>query len=145
MPQVSSNPLSKPVQEKVLNIFLETFTRLNNKTKAKQLLYDLLTPTERVMLSKRLSIAYLLEKGYPYRIISETLKVSLTTIARVNLSRHISGEGYRQILQSMITEEEIADYFEQLEEKISQILPPKGKNWATWRKQRSAKKPPKPF
>ncbi len=44
---------------------------------------DLLTPTERIMFSKRLAVIYMLTKGYTFGAIQETLRVSPSTVARV--------------------------------------------------------------
>lgn len=134
MPQVSKHFLSAKIQEKITHIFLETIVRLKNKNQAERLLSDLLTPTEKIMLAKRLSIAYLLEKEIDYRTISQTLKVSLTTIARISNTRKVSGEEYRNILKQMIKEEDIQQFFSEIDYKLSTILPPKGKNWNQWRK-----------
>ena len=135
MPQVSKHPLAKPIEKKVTEIFLETIVRTNTTSKATTLIRDLLTPTEQVMLAKRLAIAYLLEKGWGYRPISQTLKVSLATIARIKNIRNTAGESFKTILESMLREEMIKNWFAQLENIITAI-PPKGRNWSEWAKQR---------
>ena len=64
MPQVSKRVLDKNVAKKMHEIFLEALLGLKNESEAYQFVYDLLTPTERVMLSKRLVIVLMLIKGY---------------------------------------------------------------------------------
>ena len=46
------------------------------------LLKQLLTPTEQVMLAKRLALILMIQKGYSYTTIGQTLKMTPTTINR---------------------------------------------------------------
>lgn len=64
-------------------------------------IFDLLTPTERIMLAKRLAIAAFLIEGLPYHAISEMLKVSTSTIGRVNLWLKTAGDGYRLVIEKI--------------------------------------------
>jgi uncharacterized protein YerC len=50
----------------------------------KLLLRDLLTPSERIMLGRRLIIARMLIAGESYEFIGERLRVGYTTIARIH-------------------------------------------------------------
>jgi hypothetical protein len=78
------------------------------------------------MLAKHLCIAYMLMKKYPQRAISDTLKLSTTTITRVSNILKSQGHGNKQVLGLMLADEKVADFFNQLD-KI--MLPPKG-NWS---------------
>lgn len=62
---------------------------------AAELLSDLLTEQETEMVSKRLQIADLLVDGCNYQEIRKALKVSDTTIARVNAWLKAAGDGFR--------------------------------------------------
>ena len=64
MPQVSKYPLRKEVFERVFELLLKTIADSHTQKEATQLIDDLLTPTEKIMLAKRLSIAVLLAKNY---------------------------------------------------------------------------------
>lgn len=48
------------------------------------LLEKLLGPEERIMLSKRLAIAVLLEKNYSYNQIADVLHVSVSTVSKLD-------------------------------------------------------------
>ena len=91
------------------------------------LITDLLTPTEHVMLSKRLCIAFLLLKGKPYEYIMSVLKVSKSTVGFVALSLKDKGEGYRNTLKKIIRDEHITALFDRLDELFEDIvMPPRG-------------------
>ena len=51
------------------------------------------------MLARRLKVARLLEQGLTYERIREVMKVSYSTITRVQTWLNLYGEGYRTILK----------------------------------------------
>ncbi len=77
MPQVSKYPLSKDVYDRIFEIFLKTLINVRDKDEGRNLLKDFFTPTERVMLAKRLGIVLLLERNYNYQTIRSILRVAL--------------------------------------------------------------------
>lgn len=132
MAQVSRRILPKEVQEKIYEIFWQSLALCKNKNTVASFLEDLLTPTEKVMLAKRVSIAFLLLKGYDYRTINQTLKVSNPTIWLVKTWLKNKGEGYRRILNKILRDERWAKFWEDLDSTIQKILfptPGKGVNW----------------
>jgi len=84
--------------------FYQILAGLKNSNEVKEFLTDLLTPTEQVMLAKRLSIAILLTYECDYRTISEILKVSYATIGNVAKWLKLAGRGYREALRAFIKE-----------------------------------------
>ena len=80
MTQVSRLPLPKKLEEQMYTLFRRVLSELHSEGDITDFLDDLLTPTEKVMLAKRLAIAFLLEKGYDQRAIHTILKVSTTTV-----------------------------------------------------------------
>lgn len=137
MTQVSRRYLSPKVEQQIFDTFVESFTTLSSVQKATDFLYDLLSPIEQVMLGKRLAIAYMILKGYSQRDIADTLKVSQATVTKVNASLKI-GIGYRAIISHMLQKEKVVAFFDQLEEKLDHLLPPKGANWSEHYKRTSA-------
>lgn len=81
MAQVSRYPISKEIYDRCWEIFTKTLVGIRTSKDAEEIVSDLLTPTEKIMLVKRLSIALLLSKGYEYREIIKLLRVSFPTIA----------------------------------------------------------------
>lgn len=55
MPQVSKYPLQEEVYNRVFELLFKVITDSHSQNEAKELLDDLLTPTEKIILAKRLS------------------------------------------------------------------------------------------
>src|SRR3989338_6618179 len=99
MTQVSKYPISKEVADRLFEVFIKSLLNVRNNREAQDFVYDLFSPTEKIMLAKRIAIAFLLLKGYQYREISKLLRVSLTTIGSVNLSLKLGRGAYQKILE----------------------------------------------
>ena len=92
MPQVSKRLTSQKISKRLPELLIETIVNCSNSYQTQKFLDDFLTPTEKIMLGKRLAIAVLLLKGYDYATISQLLKVSSATIGKiVNLLRFSDG------------------------------------------------------
>ncbi len=83
MPHVSRHTPIKKVSDKTFGLFMECVTGKWSKDERRAFFDNLLTPTERVMFSKRLAIIYMLAKGHSFDAIQETLRVSPSTVARL--------------------------------------------------------------
>ena len=107
-----------------------------NKKDALLLIQDLFTPVERLMFSKRFSIAYMLLKGYDYDSISEVLKVSRTTIGKVSYWLKEKGNGFRIIFSKIKNKEKVNSSLNEFKDAIESILSSsKGQNWSRAKKQ----------
>ncbi|MDA1337417.1 MAG: Trp family transcriptional regulator [bacterium] len=89
--------LSKETQHELLGEFCDALCAVNTTNEAVELLTDLLTPSETIMLAKRIRIAKLLLNGKDYDTIGESLRVSQSTIAKVAAWLAESGEGFRLV------------------------------------------------
>ncbi len=118
MTQVSRYPISTKVADRIFEVFLKTLVEIKNNKEADQFISDLLTPTEKIMLAKRLAIAFLLEKGYDYRTIQKIIRVSSPTIASVNTARKYGSEGYKRLVSKIIREEKLISFFDETIEKL---------------------------
>lgn len=133
MSQISKYPISGAVAERIFEVLVKTLVSVRDKNEADNLIYDLFSPTEKVMFAKRIAIAFLLLKAYKYRTISGILRVSLTTIASVNLSLRHGRGGYEKILNKIAAEEKLGDFFSGIIEKILAAPAASGKGGAMWR------------
>lgn len=141
MTQVSKYPLRKEVEKRLFELFWEVIEKLRTKEQIEKFLKDLLTPTEEIMLAKRVAIALMLLKKYDYRTIRDTLKVSLTTIGKVSLWLKYEGGGYREVLEKIIRQQNWENLFEKLDDGLDKILPPpRGKNWQEFYKNRASQR-----
>jgi len=74
---------------------------VRGRESVKLFLRDLLTPSERIMLGRRVIIARLLLAGESYDEISRRLKVGQTTISRVQRWLEDQFPGYEQAIREM--------------------------------------------
>lgn len=140
MTQVSKYPISKAVEQRIFEMFFKTIVNLKNSEDVASFLEEFLTPTEKMMLAKRLAIAVMLSKGYDYHAIRQTLRVSSPTIAGANLWLKYKGKGYQKVINWILTEEKIDEFWQKVDDVLGDIVPPKARNWSYWRKERWQKK-----
>jgi TrpR-related protein YerC/YecD len=133
MSQISKYPIRKEVVDRIFEILFKTLSHTRNNKESYYLAEDLFTPTEKIMLSKRLAIAFLLMKGYQYRSISNLLKVSLGTIASVNTYLNYGKGGYRIVLDRITKEEQLDEFFSGMLEKLVSIPAASTKGGGVWR------------
>ena len=81
--QKSSKNLSNHLQESLFYQLTTVVADLHKSYEVDEFLKSFLTPTEQVVLAKRLAIARMLEAGYSYEEIRAELQVSSATIASV--------------------------------------------------------------
>lgn len=144
MPQISKYPIPKSVADRIFDVFIKTFTNLKNKNDSANFINDLFTPTEKVMLAKRISIALLILKGYDYRTISQILRVSVATVSSVKISLKHGTGSYKKILDKITREEKIEEFFTDLAEKLVSIPAQSGKGGGVYRYLRDEIKKSKP-
>ena len=103
-------------------VFEESISHLKNRGDIENFVDDLLTPTEKIMLSKRLAIAVLLAKGYNYRDICQILKISSSTINSVIKHQLINGAGYKAVVGKVLRQESLHKFFIDLEKHVSKLV-----------------------
>lgn len=104
MAQISKKYLSVDVQNKITGTLFEAISQVKGRKETSLFLNDLLTPTEKVVLAKRLAIAVLLIKGWGYEAIQSFLKVSSDTVGKVSVIVKIN-QGYRSVVEKMMRTE----------------------------------------
>ena len=99
------------------------------------------------MLAKRLAIAVMLAKKYDYRSIAKILRVSLATIAAVNVFIKYAGKGYRKVIERILSAEKKSEFWGKLDDLLGGVVPPKGRDWYYWRREQEEvrRKRQKPF
>src|SRR3989338_864477 len=136
MSQVSRRIVNKKAQDKIFELFILSLVLSDSKETTTLFIRDLFSPTERIMLSKRISIAYMLIQGYDYDSISEVLKVSRTTIGKVSYWLKEKGKGFRQIIEKIKRKEKVKHILNEIEDSFLDILSTsKGQNWSRAKKQ----------
>lgn len=122
MPQVSKKYLRPWVEKRMGEVLEKTLSRSRRHTEVQELLQDILTPTERIMVAKRLAAAILLLKDYDYRQICHVLKISSSTVLSVFKQLNIAGQGYRRAATQIAHDRERQEFFAALEKEIWKIF-----------------------
>lgn len=97
MPHISSRKLDQVLLDKLLKKLVLIIGKAQDKNSLSPVLKELLTRTEKIMLAKRLAIVFLLSKKIPQDKISDLLKVSPTTVAKISLKMEMGK--YNNILK----------------------------------------------
>lgn len=130
MTHVSRKWVKKDVFERMTRQFIDTISELRTKQEIAGFVKELLTPTERIMLAKRLAVILMLEKGYPCRVIERTLKVSPSTSIRFWKMTKI--QRFNFLTKDIKSKEAKRKFWEGIEELLRAGMPPRGRG--RWRK-----------
>lgn len=104
MTQVSRRYIKKQTLEKILDIFISSFIKIKNKQTAQGFFDEFLTPTEKIMLAKRIVCFYLLFKNISIRDSANILKLSTSTVAKYSI--FIKDSVYiKNVLNKILVEE----------------------------------------
>jgi uncharacterized protein YerC len=122
MAQVSRRFLRPDIQTRIYSLFLSSIVLTGSQAAAASFIEDLLTPTEKIVLSKRFSIAFMLLEGYDYDTIGSTLKVSKPTIGNVSVLLKARGNGVRSVIQKIKRTESLKSIWHEIEEAVAEVL-----------------------
>jgi uncharacterized protein YerC len=85
MPHVSRHKLDPKLRNKILAKFIKILISAKDSRSLTLILDELLTSTEKVMLAKRLAVIAMVSSDIPHERISQVLKLSPTTVAKLSL------------------------------------------------------------
>jgi len=136
MAQLSPRVLNQKTSEKILDLFFQSLLKNKTQKEIKNFLDVLLTPTEKMMLAKRIAVLYLILQGIDHRTISNLLKVSTATVAKFSIILKFENERTKKVLQKIIKERKILKTLDAVGEILFNSLPPPSRNWSEWRKEK---------
>ena len=140
MAQVSKRFMSPIIEDKVYRVFIESVKNTKTSGEVIDFLNDLLSPVEKIMMAKRVAVAFLLlQDKYTYDEISKTVKVSRGTIAKIHAVFALQGKGYRKILGDILKRKAAKSALSELLDILTP-LPPKGVNIGEWKKAKRVSK-----
>jgi len=87
MTNISRTPLGEQEQTKLFNELSHVIGKLSEPN-IRLFLTELLGPEEKIMIIKRFAAIVLLEKGYSISQTAKTLKLSTSTLNKLNRDRH---------------------------------------------------------
>lgn len=140
MGRVSKRKINPYIEKRILEIFLDYFANLKTPNDINAFLVSLLSPTEQIMISKRLAIAVLLSRGFNYEYIDHNLKVSKSTVATIHRQLMTGALGYKKAIEYILKKENREGLWNSLEEFFIQLSPPKAYGSLGWEKKSEAGK-----
>ena len=127
MTRISRRRLSDRVYDKLFTLLFEVLAKRETKADFDQILMDLFSPVERIMIAKRVVIIFLLMKNIEALTICDVLKVSTSTVSKFRLVMEKS-EGIVPALKRLVENEKIVLFLQGL---YNDFFPPGtyGVNW----------------
>jgi uncharacterized protein YerC len=124
MPHVSKKGIKRKTFLQISNDLITMISGLRSKHEVKSLLNEILTPTERIMLAKRLAIIFMLKKDYSFEVVWRTLKVSPSTVAR--FWKQTRQHSFPTISSRIQNEKTTKEFWDSLERALLVGMPPMG-------------------
>lgn len=129
MSHISRKKLRKKTFQSVEDTFFRLMSFPREAKKSRAFLADVLTPTERLMLAKRLAAIVMLCRGYSGYKIRAVLKVSPSTMTRLNRQLNEGAFPYLEMLfrgtRSVKRVKEAEDFWDVLHKFILMGMPPR--------------------
>lgn len=113
MPHVSRKKVKKEILNKILDFLVLALTEIKEEKEMRLFLDSFFTSTEKVMLTKRLGVVYLLQQNVSKEKIATILSIGRPTIERMELWLNAEGEGY-EIAMSILKKSARIDEFKQV-------------------------------
>ena len=110
MPHVSRIKLEQKVEKDLIKTLEFVLTKLTKEEEMNGFLLSLMTPTERLMIAKRLAMTVLLKEKMPDSHISATLNVTRGTVSRMQLFLEARGQGYDYALRKLQNEKIMQEF-----------------------------------
>lgn len=113
MPHLSRNKLARKTEESLVNNLNLVLTNIAKSEDMLSFVTTLLTPTEKLMVAKRLAIIILVEEDLPDSIIADSLNVTRITVAKMRYFYEAHGEGFRIAIKALEKQKQL-DAFKKL-------------------------------
>jgi len=114
MVNISKNPLSKELSEKIFNLLSKIFNKINDRGEMQIFINEFFSYKERVLITKRIAILYLLIKKIEQKHVARVLKVSTSTVCKYALLLENKNFKMINIMKEIIkkdTKSDIVKYF----------------------------------
>lgn len=113
MPQVSKIKLDKKTERKLSALLTLILSKINKEPEMDYFLASLMTPTEKLMLAKRIAAVVLINQGLNDSQIASSLHLTRVTVAKLRYFREARGEGY-SIVFKILRNQKIGKEVQQL-------------------------------
>ena len=99
MPHVSRKKIDGKTFSKISEYLILSLSEIRDKKEMEDFLKAFLSQTERLMLSKRLAVAYMLSENITEDEIAQILSIGKPTIVKTRLWIRLEGAGYKIALE----------------------------------------------
>lgn len=106
MVRLSKYKVKETVSQRIFELLFEVMGKHNNRDVFFSVLFDVLSPTEQLMVAKRIAAMYLIQKQIDYTVICDVLKISTATVAKYTLLLERS-RGIKKALTALIQHDKI--------------------------------------
>jgi len=128
MTQVSRIPLPKEKLDKIYHLFFDFIASANKESAVEAVLTEIITPTEKIMLAKRVACFYLIAKNIGLVEISRALKLSLSTVHYFKFL-YDNKPAIKTFLKGKIAQEKVVNLLEDLLVEFFYGISRKGVSW----------------
>jgi len=132
MTQVSRWKLRPEVWNQIFDILLEAIAKTGSKEKANTLIGFLLTPTEKIVLAKRIVAALLLEKGASYQDIFQVVHLSTATVSKIK-NRLEENNQHKTLIRRLLSDRMLKKGVDSFLNSLVKVLASYGKGSRSWR------------
>ena len=129
MTQVSRHQLQPEMAELIYAEFCQFITLIPARSSFQEFFHDFLTPTEKIMLSKRFMIMVLLMRGQTVEHIKNTLFVSNSAVMSVSSWLKNASPATKKALNLLNLKKDWQKFFDQIESVLDKLPPGKYRNW----------------
>ena len=117
MPQVSRIKLDKKAEKQLIDTLELIFSKVSKKDEMNSFLSSLLTPTEKLMLAKRIAVVVLLNEGLNDSQIASSLNITRITVSKMRYFIEARGDGYK-IVHKVLRNENLLKEFKNVLVKL---------------------------
>lgn len=99
---------------KLYQLMFEILNKADDKDDFFEIIKDILSPPEQLMIAKRIAIIYLLLKGVDHTTIAKYLRSSRATVAKFSLLFYDKESKIIGVIGELLNQEKISHFFEDL-------------------------------
>ena len=108
MTQISKRKLDSETYKYTIESLTHILKQINSYPEMDEFLNSALSDTERLMISKRITVAFLLKHGVEEATISKIIKVTPATISRLKLWIKIRQKGFDIVFEKLEKERKVS-------------------------------------
>ena len=121
MPRASRKPVKEDVDREIRESFSSLISTLSDSLEIQKFFNDFLTREEQIMLSKRLMLHLMLERGYKNFQIESILGISKDTVRIHKAIWERGGNVYKEILGKIAKKSEVRDLWRKFEKLLQPL------------------------